>query len=121
MTVVLTHGLEWRHFIKGDRIVLPEKVWAPFENPNLHLELLFPIALGAVWDYPMIEVQSTIAECVERLGADRLMWGTDMPLTARYCTYKQSMDQFRTYCDFLSDSERAYILGGTTARVMRLN
>ena len=118
MTVVLTHGLEWRHFIKGDRIVLPEKVWAPFENPNLHLELLFPIALGAVWDYPMIEVQSTIAECVERLGADRLMWGTDMPIIMRYWSYRQNIDFIRNYCDFLDVAQMKAILGGTSARLM---
>ena len=46
------------------------------------------------------------------------MWGTDMPMVARFCTYRQSMDQFRVHCDFLSDGERADILGGTVARVM---
>jgi predicted TIM-barrel fold metal-dependent hydrolase len=62
-----------------------------------------------------------VKECVERVGASRLIWGTDMPMVARFCTYRQSMDQFRVHCDFLSDAERADILGGTVARVMGID
>ena len=119
--VTITHGLPWLTFMEDGNVVFPEEIWEVFKSPKCHLQLMVPIMMGAVWGYPWKESEATISECVKRIGADRLMWGTDMPLTARYCTYKQSMDQFRTYCDFLSDSERAYILGGTTARVMRLN
>ena len=118
VTVVLTHGLEWPHFIKKDKIVLPEEVWVPFENPNLHLQLLFPISLGTVWDYPMTEVQPTIVECVERLGADRLMWGTDMPMIMRYWSYRQNIDFIRRYCSFLDTVQTDAILGNTSARLM---
>ena len=118
VTVVLTHGLEWPHFIKKDKIVLPEEVWVPFENPNLHLQLLFPISLGTVWDYPMTEVQPTIVECVERLGADRLMWGTDMPMIMRYWSYRQNIDFIRRYCSFLDTEQTDAILGNTSARLM---
>jgi predicted TIM-barrel fold metal-dependent hydrolase len=118
VTVVLTHGLEWPHFIKQDKIMLPEEVWAPFENPNLHLQMLFPISLGTVWDYPMIQIQPTIMECVERLGADRLMWGTDMPMVMRYWSYRQNIDFIRRYCSFLDTEQTDAILGNTSARLM---
>ena len=118
VTVVLTHGLEWPHFIKKDKIMLPEEVWVPFENPNLHLQLLFPISLGTVWDYPMTQVQPTIVECVERLGADRLMWGTDMPMIMRYWSYRQNIDFIRRYCSFLDTEQTDAILGNTSARLM---
>lgn len=71
-------------------------------------------------EYPWTESEDSIKECVERIGADRLIWGTDMPLTIRYATYRQALNQFRLHCTFLSDSERAAILGGTAARVMGL-
>ena len=45
-----------------DGIDLPEDVWLPFESPNSHLQLMFPIALGGVWEYPMAEVRPTIEE-----------------------------------------------------------
>ena len=93
-------------------------MWAPFDNPKLHLQLLFPIALGAVWDYPMTQVRSTIEQCVERIGANRLMWGTDMPMVMRFWAYRQNIDFIRGYCDTLTAEEIDAILGGTTARVL---
>ena len=74
--------------------------------------------LGAVWDYPMTQVRETIRECVERIGAGRLMWGTDIPIVMRFWTYRQNLDFIRRYCDFLTPEERDEVLGGTTARLM---
>ena len=116
--VVMTHGQSWRLFIDGDGIRLPEEVWRPFDNPNLSLQLLFPIALGGLWDYPMPQVRPTIEECVSRIGVDRLMWGTDMPIVMRFWTYRQNIDFIRSYCDFLDADEASAILGGTTARLL---
>ena len=115
--VVVTHGLAWRLFMDRERVSLPEEVWEPFENPNLYLQLLFPIALGAVWDYPMAQVRPTIQECVERIGSGRLMWGTDMPIVTRFWTFRQNIDFIRNYCDFLTPADRDAILGGTVARL----
>ena len=117
-TVVVTHGLMWRMFMDGDSVHVPDEVWAPFENPNLHLQLLFPIALGNVWDYPMPQAQPTVRECVERIGSRRLMWGTDMPIVTRFWTYRQNIDFIRSHCDFLSHKDRDAILGGTMARLL---
>jgi predicted TIM-barrel fold metal-dependent hydrolase len=121
VTVVLTHGLSWMMFREDDRIKLPEAVWAPFDNPKLHLQLLFPIGLGLFWDYPMAQIRPTIAECVDRVGADRLMWGTDMPIVMRYWTYRQNIDFIRCYCDFLTPQQLDAILGGTTARLLGMD
>ncbi len=120
VNVVHTHGFPWRLFIDGDTLQLPEPVWVPFENPNLHLQLLFPITLGNVWDYPMPQVRSTIDECVRRIGADRLMWGTDMPIVTRFWTYQQNIDFIRLYCDFLAPNDLDLIFGGTVARLIGL-
>ncbi len=116
--VVMTHGLGWRMFMDGDGISLPPEAWKPFENPNAYLQLLFPIALGAVWDYPMPQVRPAIEECVRRIGADRLMWGTDMPIVTRFWSYRQNIDFIRRYCDFLSGDELDAIFGGTVARLL---
>ena len=118
VTVVVTHGLNWRFFIEGDRIVLPEWVWEPFKDSKSYLQLLFPIALGAVWDYPMPQAQPTVAEIVDRLGGDRVIWGTDMPIVARSWTYRQNLDFIREHCEGLSDADRAAVLGGTVARLL---
>ena len=120
ITVVLTHGFPWRSFKEGNGIVLPETIWKIFEAPQCHLQLLFPIQIGNLWEYPWIEVMPTIQECVERIGADRLIYGTDMPMVARFCTYKQTLDQYQRHCSFLSDADRKSITGGTMARILGL-
>jgi predicted TIM-barrel fold metal-dependent hydrolase len=66
----------------------------------------------------MTEVQPAIERCVSRIGADRIMWGTDMPIVMRFWTYRQNIDLIRTYSDFLSERERDLILGGTVARLL---
>ena len=116
--VVMTHGLEWRAFMTEDSVVLPDEVFEPFDHPNLHLQFLFAIALGAVWDYPMPQVSAAIEKCVSRIGADRIMWGTDMPIVMRFWTYRQNLDHIRAHCDFLSEDDRDLILGGTVARLL---
>ena len=115
---VITHGLPWRIFMDGDIINLPQSIWEVFEAPTCYLQLLIPIQMGGRWEYPWKEADPVIKECVNRIGADRLMYGTDMPMVARFATYRQTIDQFRVHCDFLNKSQKEDILGGSIARVM---
>ena len=118
VTVVITHGFPWRTYIENNRIILPTELWNVFEAPQCNMQLLFAIQLGNLFEYPWTETESALKECVEHIGADRLIYGTDMPMVGRFCTYRQTLDQYRTHCDFLSDSERRAITGGTSARIM---
>ena len=61
-----------------------------------------PDHLGRGWDYPYPEAQALIRDFREKLGAEKMMWGSDMPNVERFCTYRQSLDYVRRYCDFLS-------------------
>ena len=118
VAVVITHGVQWRLFMDDDGINFPEEIWAPYDNPNVYQQLLFPIALGAVWDYPMHQAHSAIEECVKRIGADRLMWGTDVPIVMRFWTYRQNIDFITRHCDFLGQKETDLIMGGTVAKLL---
>ena len=57
---------------------------------------------------------------VEHIGADRLMWGTDMPFQNRFCTYRQSREYIEQYAGFLSGEQLGAIMGGTAARLLDL-
>ena len=118
LNIVVTHGLPWTAFLEDGNINFPEEICDIFKSPNCHLQILIPIQMGARWEYPWKESEPIIKKAVERIGANRIIWGTDMPMVARFCTYKQALDQYRVHCDFLSDSEREDIIGGTAARVM---
>ena len=116
----LTHGFPWRVFVECDGIVLPDDVWIPFENPNLSLEVCFPVRIGDLFDFPYSEVHPTLEAMVQHIGSDRLLWGTDMPFQNRFCTYRQSRQWIEKYCTFLSEENRANIMGNTCARILGL-
>ncbi len=117
----ITHGFPWRVYRDGDRIILPDQIWAPFENPNLSLEVCFPVRIGDIFDYPYHEVWPTLEAMVERIGPSRLMYGTDMPFQNRFCTYRQSrhwLERHFAPAAGLNGDDLALIMGGTAARVL---
>ena len=71
-----------------------------------------------MYDYPMPQIRSALEKVVQRLGADRLMWGTDIPMVMRFQTYRQSLDSLRLNLDFLDQADIDLICGGNTARLM---
>ena len=115
---IYTHGLPLYRFTdSGGRISIPDDVWKPLESPNVLTEVLIPILQGHVWEYPFGESQSIIREYYERLGADRLVWGSDLPNVERFCTYRQSLDYFRLHCDFIPNVDMDKICGSNTMRL----
>ena len=84
---------------------------AVYRRDNVMLEICFPISWGGHWDYPYPEARALIGALRDRFGAERLVWGSDMPNVARFCTYKQSLDYVRRHCDFLGEAEMDRVLG----------
>jgi hypothetical protein len=123
-TAAITHGFPWRTFLDKDGGLqgMPDGAFAPFETGRCYLEVCFPVRLGDLFDFPYREVWPTLRTLVERVGADRLVFGTDMPFQNRFCTYKQSIKYLQApqYCPFLTDVQRARILGGSAAELLRI-
>jgi predicted TIM-barrel fold metal-dependent hydrolase len=123
MPVSVTHGFPWRAFMNGARTALdqPPAMWEPFRDSRIHLEVSFPVRIGDIWDYPYRETCPMLEAMVRNIGADRLVWGTDMPYQNRFCTYRQSRDYIEKYAPaFLDASQIADIMGGTAARLLGL-
>ena len=102
-------------FARNGRYEFPEELLAVYRHEPLVLEVMFPITYGGVWDYPYSEAQSLIESMRDRLGAERLVWGSDMPNVERFCTYRQSLDYVRKYCPFLTARAKDLILGDNCA------
>ncbi len=117
----LTHGFPWRAFLDGGKIALPDDVWEPFRGENCNLEVCFPVRIGDIFDFPYREVWPVLEAMVRNIGADHLLWGTDMPFQNRFCTYRQSRSWIEKYCEFLGGDELAMIMGGTASRLLALN
>jgi predicted TIM-barrel fold metal-dependent hydrolase len=63
--------------------------------------------------FPFRDVHDHLASALELFGADRLMWGSNFPVVAQWCSYRESLE-FLDHAP-LSDEDRAQILGGTVA------
>ncbi len=87
------------------------------EEPNVYVE-----SGGITWLFrhqgpPFPGAQEAVRAAVNRVGAHKLMWGSDYPRTMVDFTYEQTLDFLLCGCDFLADDEREAILGGTAVRL----
>ena len=69
-------------------------------------------------EYPYPGAQECIRWAVSQVGAEKIMWGSDVPTLLMWCTYEQMLNLVRTQCGFLSEEQRRLILGGTAERLM---
>ena len=74
--------------------------------------LRYPRLYDMAFEKPLPLVQRLIRNLRDRYGTSKLVWGSDMPNVERFCTYRQSIDYIRNYCEFLSSAEKDRILGG---------
>ena len=54
---------------------------------------------------------------IERIGAEKVMWGTDIPSLLLQATYPQLVRMARLHTEFLAPVEQAMFLGGNALRV----
>jgi predicted TIM-barrel fold metal-dependent hydrolase len=106
---------------RGDLVdAMPDGLRRLLARKQFLVEVLFPIARGRNQDYPYAEARPAIEAMYRVMGAERLCWGSDMPNVERYCTYRQSLDYLRHYCDFIPAREMDLILGGNAARLLQI-
>lgn len=87
--------------------------------PNVYIKVSgFHYASARGWDHPWPDGVAIFRRIFEAFGPDRLCWGSDFPASDRYCTYRQSLEVVRTHCDFLTDEDRARIMGGTLRAIL---
>jgi predicted TIM-barrel fold metal-dependent hydrolase len=116
----LAMGVPVQYFARGDRWDLPKDLETVYKRDEFYVEIMYPIAWGGRWDYPYREAHPLIRDLRDRIGAEKLMWGSDMPNVERFCTYRQSLDYVRRYCDFLTGDEMDLILGKNAARLYQI-
>jgi len=68
-------------------------------------------------EFPFSRMQKAIQATYQRVGADRIMWGSDYPSVLLACTYKQVVKIITDHCDFLSPREKERIMGKNAQQV----
>jgi L-fuconolactonase len=82
-------------------------------EPNAWIKVsYFPEAAMGSEAYPYPTAQRRFRELYEAVGAGRLVWGSNYPVVARACTWREALDFVRVECDFLAAQDRDAILGG---------
>lgn len=70
-------------------------------------------------EYPFPRAQRIVEVAVETVGPERIIWGSDFPgILPEDVTYKQCLNLVRNHCTFLSEEERAMILGGNILKLL---
>jgi predicted TIM-barrel fold metal-dependent hydrolase len=104
----------------------PEELLSLLQMPNVYFEVGYVLAFENwdIWkenyEYPYPLHNQIIEKVYEKIGADRLLWGSDTPYIYRGCTYKQCQDLVRLHMDFLSESEKDLVLGGNAEKLFNV-
>ena len=109
-----------QYFAAGGTWDFPEIAAKLYGRDTVWLEVSHPITWGGVWDYPYPELQRLIEQLRDRYGAEKLIWGSDMPNVERFCTYRQSVDYIRRHCPGLSARDKDRILGENLAELLAI-
>ena len=89
------------------------------EVPNIYLKMSgFGYVSQVEWDYPYSDTFWMVRKLYEHYGPERLCWASDYPPVLGYMTYKQSIEVFRTHCDFIPQKDREMILGENMQRLL---
>jgi predicted TIM-barrel fold metal-dependent hydrolase len=117
LTLIIDHVAAIPHRVAEPFIHLPE-VLRLAEHDNVFIKLSgLPFYTSTRSPFPDLDwVVQTLSTTY---GPARLLWGTDLTRLLAFDTYPELVDQVRTGCGFLTQDEKAAVLGGNALRVLR--
>jgi predicted TIM-barrel fold metal-dependent hydrolase len=104
----------------------PNELMNLLRLPNVYFEVGYVLAYEnwQTWkenyEYPYALHTEVIKRVYDEVGAERLLFGSDMPNTYRTCTYRQCIDLVRLHFNFLSEEEKNSVLGGNAAKIFNV-
>jgi len=121
LTIVVSLGLPFQLGFKEGKPFIPEIVKRLVTEYKVYLEIAYPISIGKKYEYPYQEAQQLIRHLYNTFGANRLVWGSDIPNVERSCTYAQSLNYLKEHCKFISMSDKELILGKNIIKIFSKN
>jgi len=96
-----------------------QEVLKSAQLPNMVLKLSgFAYAATVKWDFPYSETLWLVRVLYEHSGPHRMCWGSDYPVVRQFMSYRHSLEAFRTHCTFVSEEDKAWILGKSLDRLL---
>ena len=119
-TIITVMGSNIRDPKDLEYVNIPKRILHLIELPNVWYEIGYLLGFDNFDEYPYLLAQKMTREAYKTIGADKLVWGSDMPMLMRTCTYRQAIDFIRRHCNFLSEAEKNLVLGENAARILNL-
>ncbi|HOP74483.1 MAG TPA: amidohydrolase family protein [Bacillota bacterium] len=88
------------------------------KKTNVYLGMA-AIGAGLREDYPCYQALGLLNESVKKVGADKILWGSDIPGTLKNYTYQQMIEMVSVHATFLSEKEKDLILGENALRILK--
>ncbi|MCC6589538.1 MAG: amidohydrolase [Bryobacterales bacterium] len=113
----------------GLTIVIDHMADTPIDRPDLLAKLTdlkrYPkvfVKISHTWSlskekFPFRDTFPQVKNLYDNFGPQRLMWGTDWPVSSRHATYGQTLEIVRDHMDFLNEDDKMWILSKTIERV----
>lgn len=110
-------------------VVIDHMADCPLDRPDLLLKLValkrYPkvfVKISHTWSlskegFPFRDTFAQVQRLYEAFGPQRLMWGTDWPVSNKHASYAQTLAVVRDGMAFLNKEDKRWILSRTVERV----
>lgn len=118
MPVVANHLATLQPEIPGNLAAWKDGIHALADRPNAHIKISGLWTIARDWDRARLE--EPIGYVVDAFGADRCMWGSNLPVESLMCAAPRQLDVLEAILSDRSASERSAIFGDTAMRLYSL-
>lgn len=108
LTIVIDHMAD----CPSDQPQQLEKLIALKRYPNLFVKISHAWSLSKQ-PYPYLDVQAQMKRLYDVFGPQRLMWGTDWPISEAHTTYAKTLTLIRDDVKFLKAEDKRWVLSRT--------
>jgi predicted TIM-barrel fold metal-dependent hydrolase len=112
LTIVIDHMAD----CPLDRPDLLEKLTALKRYPKLFVKISHTWSLSKQ-KFPFADTFAQVKTLYDNFGPQRLMWGTDWPVSSRHASYEETLRIVRDEMKFLNETDKSWILSKTVERV----
>jgi predicted TIM-barrel fold metal-dependent hydrolase len=81
-------------------------------HPNVYVKVSATPCLSTA-PFPFRNIHAHIRRAIESFGPQRSIWGTDLTRFIQKCSYRESVLMFTEHLDFLSASDKEWVMGRT--------
>jgi predicted TIM-barrel fold metal-dependent hydrolase len=91
-----------------------DEVVALARHPNVYVKVSAAPCLSTA-PFPFRNIHPYIRRAIDAFGPQRSIWGTDLTRFIQKCSYRDSVTMFTEHMDFLSESDKQWVMGRTIA------